>query len=63
MMHNLTNGTGRCATMLPTKQKPTPKKPAAKKKPARLDFAQNALRVVERAIGGKLANTSAKRRD
>lgn len=31
------------------------KKPAAKKKPAKPDAAQTALSVVERAIGGKLA--------
>lgn len=32
-----------------------PKKPAVKK-PARKDVAQNALAVIEKMIGGKLAN-------
>jgi hypothetical protein len=37
------------------------KKPAAKKKhPARPDQSQIALSVVERAIGGRLANSSAR---
>jgi hypothetical protein len=39
------------------KKKPSKRKPIAKaktKRKPRLDFAQNALRVVEEAIGGKL---------
>lgn len=40
---------------LMTKKKATKKKRVAKKRKPRQDFAQNALRVVEQAIGGKLA--------
>lgn len=38
----------------------TAKKPAPKKKPAKPDASQTALSVVERAIGGKLAEKKAR---
>jgi hypothetical protein len=40
--------------------KPKTKKPAKRK--ARLDVSQNALRVVEQAIGGKLVKNSVKKK-